>query len=153
MSSGETIKLVTGVGISQISASNFTSQFISQEADADFYVGPNGKALPKEFKKWMGKNQRESLLKKAKNPTLKNAINQMYRPGSFIGDGGTASVIEFEKATGLRLGKNGNTHVQKGREMIRYIEKKVLSQKSISFGDRKMAEQLVKDLKKAIGGK
>lgn len=152
MSSGGYIGLETGVGITQLNSRNFTSQLISQIAEADFYVGPNGKALPKEFKNWIGKNRRESLLSKADNPILKNAINQLYRPGSFIGDGGTASVIEFEKATGLGLGKNGNTHIQKGKEMVRYIEKKILSSKKLSSSDRKMAEQLVKDLKKAIGG-
>lgn len=66
------------------------------------------------------KYRRESLLRKAKNPKVKNVVSQLYRAGSFIGDGGTASVIKFEKATGIGLGRNGNTHMQKGREMLRY---------------------------------
>ena len=45
-------------------------------------------------------------------------MNELYRPGAFIGDGGTASVIKFEKATGLRLGRNGGTHEQKGRDRL-----------------------------------
>lgn len=81
---------------------------------------------------------------------MKNAINQLYRPGSFIGDGGTASAIKFEKATGLGLGNKGNSHVQKGREMLKYIESKVLGQTNLSESDKKIARQLAKSLKKAL---
>ncbi len=123
---------------------------IFNELKTDFFVGPNGKTLPKALEKWIGTNRRDSLLKKAKNPKVKNVVNQLYRPGSFIGDGGTASVIKFEKTTGIGLGSNGNTHMQKGKEMLRYIEKKVLTQQSLSASDKKLAEQLAKDLRKAI---
>ena len=117
----------------------------------DFYVGPNGKALPAKYKKWIGVSKREKLLRKVRDNRLKNAIDQMFRPGSFIGDGGTASVIKFEKRTGLNLGKNGNTHMQKGREMVSYLKKKILTQPSLSKSDRKIATKLVKSLLKAIG--
>lgn len=96
------------------------------DSEPDFYCGENGKIMPAKYKKWIGVNQRDKLLKKVKNSLLKNAVNQLYRPGSLIGDGGTASVIKFEKRTGLGLGKNGGTHEKKGREMIKYIEKKFL---------------------------
>lgn len=117
----------------------------------DFYVGTNGKALPAKYKKWIGVNKREKLLGKVKDRRLRNAVDQMFRPGSFIGDGGTASVIKFEKRTGLNLGKNGNTHAQKGHEMVTYIRKKILTQPSLSKSDRKIATKLVKSLLKAIG--
>ena len=42
-------------------------------------------------------------MKKAKASELKNAVNQLYRPGTMIDDGGTVSVLKFEKATGLAL--------------------------------------------------
>lgn len=77
---------------------------IFNELKTDFFVGPNGKILPKAFEQWIGANRREALLKKAKNPKVKNVVNQLYRPNSF--------------------GSNGNTHMQKGKEMLRYIEKK-----------------------------
>lgn len=83
---------------------------------------------------------------------LRNTINQLYRRTSFIGDGGTASVIKFEKATGLGLGRNGNTHMQKGKEMLKYIDHKVLTQKNLSASDRKLAVNLAKALRKAIWG-
>lgn len=49
-------------------------------------------------------------MKKAKNPELKNAVNQLYRPGAMIGDGGTANVLKFKKATGLGIAKYGKLH-------------------------------------------
>lgn len=77
---------------------------------------------------------------------------RLYPPGALIGDGGTASVIKFEKRTGLGLGKNGGTHEKKGREMIKYIEDKILTQ-NLSKSDRKLANNLIKKLKQALGGK
>lgn len=77
----------------------------------DYYVGPNGKALPSQYKDWIGTNMQEKLLSHAENSPLQNAIKQLYRGKSFIGDGGTADVIRFEQETGIMLGKNGGSHV------------------------------------------
>ena len=44
------------------------------------------------------------MLEQADNPQLRNSIEQLYRGNSFIGDGGTADVIRFEKETGIMLG-------------------------------------------------
>lgn len=49
-------------------------------------------------------------MKKAKDSELKNAVNQLYRPGAMIGDGGTASVLKFEKTTSLGIAKHGKLH-------------------------------------------
>lgn len=119
----------------------------------NFYVGANGKALEAKYKKWIGVNRRDHLLKKAKDQKLKNAINHLYRASSFIGDGGTASVLKFEFTTGIGLGKNGNTHEIKARETIRFIDKKILSNNSLSNSDRKLANSLKKKLLQALGGK
>ena len=60
-------------------------------------------ALPGKYKNWIGVSKRDKLLKRAKNEKLKNAIKQLYRPGSFVVDDGTASVLKFEKRTGERV--------------------------------------------------
>lgn len=49
-------------------------------------------------------------MKKVKDSELKNAVNQLYRPRAMIGDGGTASVLKFEKATGLGIAKHDKLH-------------------------------------------
>ena len=38
------------------------------------------------------------------------------------------NAIRFERQTGLMLGKNGGSHVQKGIDMAKYIENKILTQ-------------------------
>ena len=119
--------------------------------EPDYYIGPNGKALPGQYKGWIGVSKRESLLKQVKDVELKNAVNQLYRPGSFIGDGGTASVLKFESRTGLGLGKLGKPHVEKGWNNVRYIDK-ILKKQGLSNSDRKLAQKLRKELLKALGG-
>ena len=116
----------------------------------DFYVGPNGKALPSQYKDWIGTNIQKELLEQAENLQLQNAIKQLYRGNSFIGDGGTADVIRFEQQIGLMLGKNGGSHVQKGIDMAKYIENKILTQ-DLSPSDRALAIQLLEDLYSALG--
>lgn len=158
MSSGSDVNIANGLPGSQLVIDQITSEVtakeneerIASELEPDFFVGPNGKALPKELKNWIGTSRRVELLEKAKDPKVRNAVNQLYRPGSFIGDGGTASVIEFEKATGLGLGSKGNTHMQKGREMLKYLETKVLTQTNLSASDRKLAEDLAESLRNAM---
>ncbi len=116
----------------------------------DFYVGPNGKALPSQYKDWIGTNIQKELLEQSENLQLQNAIKQLYRGNSFIGDGVTADVIRFEQQTGLMLGKNGGSHVQKGIDMAKYIENKILTQ-DLSPSDRALAIQLLENLYSALG--
>ena len=160
MSSGESVNVAYGLPGEQTIIDQFESEMVARaneerianEIEADFYVGPNGKALPKELKGWIGDNKRDVLLSIASDARLANAIKQLYRKGAFIGDGGTADAIKFEKATGLGIGRNGNTHIQKGKEMIKYIENKVLKNESLSKSEKKLAKQLAEALKKAIWG-
>lgn len=71
------------------------------------------------------------LDKKANDPRLKNVIDQLYRPGSFIGDGGISSALKFEFATSIGLGRNGNYHTQKALDTIKYINNKILKQNTL----------------------
>ena len=93
----------------------------------DFYVGPNGGVLPARYKKWIGVNRRERLLK----------------------NGGTASILKFEKRTGLNTGRNGNSHYQKAVDSERYLSNKVLKE-NLTFGERRVAEKMVRSLKKSM---
>ena len=117
--------------------------------EPNFYVGANGGVLPFELKKWIGVNRRERLLKKAKSKELKNAVEYLYRPGSFVGDGGTASALKFEGSTGLGIGKSGNTHLKKATDFIKHLEK-LETDKSLSKGDRKLVREFKTKLLKAM---
>ncbi len=120
---------------------------VGKPNEPDYYVGPNGQALPAKYKHWIGVSRRKALLNKTRNVKLKNAINEMYRRGSFIGDGGTATVLKFEKRTGILLSPKG--HYQKAVEMKRRLEK-IVSKELPKAKDRKIAIKLCRQLQRAI---
>ena len=115
----------------------------------DFYVGTNGQVLPGKYRKWIGVSRRERLLQKVKNRKLKNAIEQLYRPGSFIGDGGTASVLKFEKRTGVHVSRNPQGHYIKALEHEKYLNNRVMKE-NLSKTERKIANNMLKQLRRAI---
>ncbi|MBC2345646.1 hypothetical protein HBP72_04755 [Listeria welshimeri] len=43
---------------------------------------------------------RDELLNKVENEKLKNVINEIYRKGASVGDGGLADAVRHELATG-----------------------------------------------------
>ena len=92
------------------------------------------------------------MLNSADNSKLQNAIKQLYRGESIVGDGGTADVIRFERETLINLGKNGNTHMQKGADMQKYLQK-IIDAENLSHSDFKLANELLNDLTNALGGK
>lgn len=141
---------VGGMQEQAISGKEGAGEPLKGGSEPDFYVGPNGKALPSQYKDWIGTNIQKELLDQAENPQLQNAIKQLYRGNSFIGDGGTADIIRFEQQTGLMLGKYGGSHVQKGIDMAKYILNKILTQ-DLSPSDRALATQLLEDLYNALG--
>lgn len=117
----------------------------------NFYVNSYGKTLESKYKKWIGVNRRERLLSKAKNSKLRNAINELYRPGSIIGDGGTASALKFEYKTGIGI-LNGKNHEQKARDYAKYLTK-IINKENLCPSDLKLARYLRKKLIKALGEK
>jgi RHS repeat-associated protein len=116
----------------------------------DYYVAPNGKALPGQYKEWLGENMRDSLMNSVSDPTLKKAIGEVFRPGSIIGDGGTADIIKFEKETGILLSKSG--HIQKGIDMSKYFQK-LIDSATLSSADAKVAQNILNSFKSVLGGK
>jgi len=99
--------------------------------------------------KGAGKSTRETLLEAASNQKLKNAIDQIYRPGAKTGDGGLADAIRHELQTGQLVG--GKTHLIKGPERVRNLEN-ILKNQNLSPSDKAIAEKLLNDLKNALGG-
>ena len=71
----------------------------------DFYVAPNGKVLPAEYKGWIGTNRRESLINSVDDARLRKMIGEVYRPSSVIGDGGTADSVPFPVSWTVKMKK------------------------------------------------
>ena len=92
---------------------------------------------------------RIKLLNKVQNPKLRNAINEIYRDGASIGDGGLADAIRHEIKTGDLVG--GKSHIQKGKERIKNLEN-ILNKQDLIDIDKEIAEELIKDISRALGG-
>jgi len=92
-------------------------------------------------------SKREQLLKLVTNPKLKNTVNDLYRPGAVIGDGGTADSIRHYLKTGELV--SGSTHIQKGEERVRNL-KNILETQDLNTTDRKIAYELLQDLIAAL---
>ena len=94
--------------------------------------------------------KREQLLSQVENSKLKNAINEIYRPGANVGDGGLADAVRHEISTGDLVG--GKSHLQKARERVTNLEN-IIKKQELSNGDLEIANALLNDLKNALGGK
>ncbi|TYV52921.1 hypothetical protein [Listeria monocytogenes] len=92
---------------------------------------------------------RDNLLGKVENPKLENAINEIYRPGATTGDGGLADAVRHELKTGELVG--GKSHIQKATERVTNLEN-IINKQNLNSDDLKIAKDLLKDLKDALGG-
>lgn len=100
--------------------------------------------------KGTSKTVRETLLESASNQKLKNAIDQIYRPGAKIGDGGLAHAIRHELKTGELVG--GKLHIIKGTERVKNLEN-IIKTQNLSQSDLDIVQKLLNDLKNALGGR
>jgi len=90
---------------------------------------------------------RDQLLDSVSNDKLKSCINEMYRPGASIGDGGLADAIRYELTTGQLVG--GKSHITKGLERVRNLEN-IIAKQNLSNADLKIATDLLNDLKEVL---
>ena len=90
---------------------------------------------------------RDQLMNSVSNTKLKNCINEMYRPGATIGDGGLADAIRHELTTGELVG--GKSHITKGLERVRNLEN-IIAKQDLDSNDLKIATDLLNDLKAAL---
>lgn len=93
-------------------------------------------------------SRREALLNEATTDEACGIVNELYREGAGVGDGGTADAIREELATGNPVG--GRSHIQKGRERLRQIER--ILQRNPNHPDRALLERLRDDLRDALEG-
>lgn len=80
---------------------------------------------------------------------LQNLMNGLYRPNAKVGSGSTADAIRHELATGEAVG--GSFHSQKGADSIRALEKWLGNNPTARPGDRTAAENVILDLRNALG--
>lgn len=91
-------------------------------------------------------NNRESLLKSVKTQKAKNIISELYRPGAFVGNGGTADKLIDEAINGIQPGEK--SHYQKAKDRVREISKTL--SKKLAPGDEAILAKEKEKLEKAI---
>jgi hypothetical protein len=94
-------------------------------------------------------SKRDQLLNSVQNDKLKNAINEIYRPGATVGDGGLADAVRHELSTGELVG--GKSHIQKATERVTNLEN-IIKNQPLNQSDLDIATKLLNDLKNALGG-
>jgi len=92
---------------------------------------------------------RGNLLQGARNPRLRNLIEQMYRKTAAVGSGSTADAIRYELRTGELLSRSG--HTIKGQEM-RQALLNVIKGGGLDAGDAQIARGLLSHLQSALSG-
>jgi len=107
-------------------------------------AGGTASTPPPEDPRNRGSNTREELLNSVENPALRRVIEELYRPGANIGDGGTAAALKHEIQTGQAL-----RHLIKAQERIRNIEN-IMSRQNLSSSDLQIANRLLRDLQGAV---
>jgi hypothetical protein len=93
---------------------------------------------------------RDELLDSVSNQKLKNAIDQMYRPGATIGNGSLADAVRHELRTGELVG--GKSHIQKANERVKNLEN-IIKKQDLDAIDLEIANELLKDLQNALNAK
>lgn len=94
-----------------------------------------------------GGSKRNTYLSQMTNQKAKNIVDQLYRPGAEIGDGGTADALIYEAKTGNKVG--GKKHYDKAIQRVKNIER-VLREEKLSDTERNLLKSLLKKLKEAI---
>ena len=94
------------------------------------------------------KNVKKQLLQNSQTDQCKRIIDELYRNGATVGDGGCADAIRKQLLTKELVGNKD--HIQKGKERLRQITK--ILDKNKDHPDKDVLEFLANDLKKALGG-
>jgi RHS repeat-associated protein len=91
--------------------------------------------------------RRDSLLGSARDPGLRDAVDQLFRPTATIGDGSSMAAYAYERATGQLLSPTG--HRQKLVDRLAQLQG-ILRRKDLAAGDRAIAEQLMFEIQSVL---
>ena len=88
-------------------------------------------------------NTRDKLLSTVQNSDLSKIVNELYRPGATVGDGGTASILVQEFNSGT------SKHLIKATERVKQLKSLSTSGK-LGLKDLDVVDALINDLEYAI---
>ncbi len=99
-----------------------------------------------ELENKLAANTRERMLASVKTEKGKKIISELYRPGAYVGDGGTADKLIDEAINGVQPGEK--SHYQKACDRVREIIRTLT--KNLAPGDEKVLAEEKEKLEKAI---
>jgi len=82
---------------------------------------------------------------------LGSLLDDLYRQGGTVGSGSTAAAVRHELATGASVG--GRQHVQKAGDYAAALQRWIRNNPNARPGDRAAAENVLRDLENALGGR
>ena len=88
-------------------------------------------------------SSRDKLLTTVQNSELRKIVNELYRPGASVGDGGTAAILVEEFNNG------SSTHLIKAIERLKQL-RNLASLGKLGFNDLDVVEALIDDLEYAV---
>ena len=108
------------------------------------YAYPNGTSNLLDGMPELSGTTREKLLGSIQNEELYKIVDQLYRPGASVGDGGTAAILVDEFNNG------SSKHLQKATERLQQLQE-LQSSGKLGLNDLDIIEALIDDLEYAIG--
>ncbi|WP_247653146.1 VENN motif pre-toxin domain-containing protein [Pantoea sp. Cy-640] len=118
------------------------------KSDSKDNLDPNNRAQHEDYLDSL----RASMEKpNVKDDTLKNLIDDLYRPNAKVGSGSTADAVRYELRTGEQVGGRG--HIEKAETYSRALTKWLENNPNASPNDRAAAENVLKDMQNALSGK
>ena len=90
---------------------------------------------------------RQNLLQQAQNPSLRNAINELYRSNAQVGNGSAMDAYRFEQRTGQLLSPSG--HGRKLIERRRQLQR-LLREEGLAASDRQLVREILIDIQDAL---
>ena len=115
----------------------------SDALEGGSYASPNKVDSLLDGRPELTGSTRDKLLATVQDPELSKIVNELYRPGATVGDGGTAAILVEE------FSKGSSTHLLKATERLKQL-KKLASSGKLGLNDLDVVEALIDDLESAI---
>ena len=116
---------------------------IDEGIESGKYASPNKIDSLLDGRPELTGSTREKLLATVQDQELSKIVNELYRPGATVGDGGTAAILVEE------FSKGSSTHLLKATERLKQL-KKLASSGKLGLNDLDVVEALIDDLESAI---
>lgn len=112
---------------------------------------PPGGWEPEDHEEYKKELRKDMQRPHAEDKMLAEALQNLHRADKGVGSGSTASAVRYEKATGQLV--QGKSHIQKAEDGVKFLERWLNKNPSARPGDKAAAENVLKDLKDALGKK